>query len=767
MTPHRRPITPLLLLLTSLLLSATTITLSCRKRPQAEASSKPTTTSQPATRLAAATKPTPPYIPKLLFDVVKHDHPQYASTQPFTIPLDLRDAAHYTLAGPIYFDRARLDLWITRPTAPPTATALRTANDDQTHVVRDRVLYVHWQPDDSGSWFPHPIIATPTGPELIYPSGHHLPLPNRNYDFSRPLSYNNFLALPTPTGVVILRIENNKLTEYNHTLPGLSTRHSAPSTESNVQLLLDSRGLLAFLPSTSQFQGSRGVSRFLDGTWTDLTPDKGFPAKVLHLMPLLDGSLLAIVPTTPGHVDLQLLTLDAAPAVDLPAVTKLVQSLSDDNEQTRQQAYDQLTRYGPSIFPTLEKLLPDQRPEAKIRLIQLLRSKLKPTLGPATILDDKLQLVSRAPDGSAVFYADAGISLPTPNDTPEIISPAWLSLRPGQPVRLLPASLTQDLKPNTAHLIPFQTEWILPNTPNGPSRFIGNQLVPLLKPDERHFSHFIGIDRRGRWLFQSPTPSNTTTHPTTTPLSSFTIQNSEFLLLDPTLPDPTPRLPSWTIDIKDATVGWDQHDNPALKAGSAFILTATDWKPLDPKTDTFSTTPSTIPLTPEPNPFSPRSLRAIPTSTTAPTSIPSTQHSELGTPLLTTADGTRYYDARTHLISLTKDNLKIEWPLPPEHTATIDPVLIFADNHLFLFNQPGKCVRLTPTPDQPEPFQVDATFTKNIPNTDHPLRIWLDPAGRICFAPDDRHLTLFFPTGRIPPEIVEKMPPDQIEANSD
>jgi hypothetical protein len=40
----------------------------------------------------------------------------------------------------------------------------------------------------------------------------------------------------------------------------------------------------------------------------------------------------------------------------------------------------------------------------------------------------------------------------------------------------------------------------------------------------------------------------------------------------------------------------------------------------------------------------------------------------------------------------------------------------------------------------------------------------LDPAGRICFAADERHLVLFFPSGRIPQEIAEKMPADQLDA---
>ena len=75
------------------------------------------------------------------------------------------------------------------------------------------------------------------------------------------------------------------------------------------------------------------------------------------------------------------------------------------------------------------------------------------------------------------------------------------------------------------------------------------------------------------------------------------------------------------------------------------------------------------------------------------------------------------------------------------------------DGLLFLFNQPGRLLRIRPTPDLNEPFKLEATFTRDIPNADHPARVWLDPAGRIDFVTDGNVLTIAFQAGIIPKEI--------------
>ena len=54
--------------------------------------------------------------------------------------------------------------------------------------------------------------------------------------------------------------------------------------------------------------------------------------------------------------------------------------------------------------------------------------------------------------------------------------------------------------------------------------------------------------------------------------------------------------------------------------------------------------------------------------------------------------------------------------------------------------------------DSPEPFQLEATFTHQVPAVDHPTRIWVDPAGRIIIEWESR-IAVLFPQGYIPRRI--------------
>src|SRR5208282_5251750 len=110
--------------------------------------------------------------------------------------------------------------------------------------------------------------------------------------------------------------------------------------------------------------------------------------------------------------------------------------------------------------------------------------------------------------------------------------------RPGPSVQLLPPGLTRQLG-GVSQLTAFRDEWIATRPDLGPMRFLPpDQLTPLLRPSELRFSTLVGIDSRGRWIFRPPdarTPS---------------------LILDPMLPDPTPRLAVWLID-SGKEVGWN------------------------------------------------------------------------------------------------------------------------------------------------------------------------------------------------------------------
>ena len=144
--------------------------------------------------------------------------------------------------------------------------------------------------------------------------------------------------------------------------------------------------LLAWVPATPDGRGGR-VARYADGIWTPLGPADGIAGKPVHLVPLLDGSLLQVTRDDgPGRLGLAVALLDqpgepGAAGVDEARVAELVRQLSDPRPANREAAYDELTRFGPNVWPILERLGERQPPEAKFRIRSLLAGKTRPTLG--------------------------------------------------------------------------------------------------------------------------------------------------------------------------------------------------------------------------------------------------------------------------------------------------------------------------------------------------------------------------------------------------
>ena len=76
---------------------------------------------------------------------------------------------------------------------------------------------------------------------------------------------------------------------------------------------------------------------------------------------------------------------------------------------------------------------------------------------------------------------------------------------------------------------------------------------------------------------------------------------------------------------------------------------------------------------------------------------PATQDSALSTQdlLLVTPDGAAYYDGRQSLKVSQPDSTIIDWPLPQNAIGSGKPTLLRTrDNLLFLFNEPGRIVRI-------------------------------------------------------------------------
>jgi hypothetical protein len=675
-------------------------------------------TTQPTTTTAPATQALVQGPPRTYGEVLKAAYPQLATTQPLGVPLDtFSEGAHVVLTDPIYVC-SRLDLWITRPDAEPAEKTLETAVEDQTHLTRDPVLFVHWAPDDRGKWKPR--MVTPREGEQgafdLVSTTSRTRLPGKHpYLWHRAFSWNDMIVVPTASGVSILT-PGDKIGEIHHEF---AMPPDAKDPPAEPQMTFDAKGIIAWMPWDAGKRGSAGAVRFADGKFTPLGSEQGWPEKLVHVVPLLDGSVLQVVRDEQGKIQPRLELLNRGD-VDEKAVTALVDQLSDADPEKRQQAFNELTRYGPGVWPLLEKLAEDQPPEATIRLRQLLANKIQPTMGGLTLVDGEIETVARLPDGGVVFFAPAGVSFPRENAEPQVVKPAWISMRPGKHVEVLPDQLLKDAAPPKHQIYAFNDEWILSDPEKGPQRLMFNHMQRVLRDDEKEFSRLYAVDRRGRWLFRKADP-----------------QSRETLILDPTFPDPMPRLPIWLMTIYQGETGWDEKDWPTIKSGGAWALREKGWEPLDEAKQQKMITE------PPPRDASPHAL--------------ATQ------PLLTDADGYRYFDGATILHVVSKDNKHTVWPLPFSARGQLGGTLMRdKDGKLFLVNQPGRILRIKPTPDADQPFKLDATFTHRVPDSPLIKRIWLDGANRICIAYDGNKLAICFPEGRIPPHIAMMIPANEL-----
>ena len=731
-----------------LLVAAWLVPLGCeREAPPPPPATKPA--SQPAT--APATKPTTTYV-----EVLRDHYPKFPATQPLDTPADLKDAGHYLLPEPIYLC-PRGDLWITRSDAPPTIDVLKKANDEQIHITRERVRYVQWTSDEDSK--PLTRLVVQTGAAQAWVDADHVtPIKRTDYRWESAILAGSSIVVPAARGVGVFTFSP----EVQETYQEIVTAKDANPP----QVLLDPRGVLAWSPWNIEKSGGKsggaGAWRYVDGKWSDLSSSPGWSEKFVHLVPLLDGSVLQLIQKDDGKIALALSLLDA-PAVDEKAISDLIDQLSDDDPDKREAANAQLTRYGPASWPILEKKMDDQAPEAQLRIKQLLHNRIQPTLGGRTLVDGAARVVDRFDDGGILLYAAAGVSIPQQDKPPQVIKPAWISIRPGLAIELVDPVLIRDADPDKQLLFAFDNEWIIADATQGPRRLFGNHLEPMLSKNESAFTHVIGYDRRGRWLFQKAGDEKGADAPT--------------LVLDPTLPDTTPKLPVWLMLVDSGSTGWTSDGWPAIKRGGAWALGESGWRPLNESKEPMITKIAAYPpamivkvASTTRAVATTRAAAATSTATTSPStaSTATTQASTqpIEAPILVDRDGGRWFDGRQSLHVIEPDGKVIDWPLPATAAGDGDfsPVLLRTnDGLLFLFNQPGRVVRIKRTPDGPQPFAVESVFTHRVPSSDAIRRIWLDPAGRIVIAYENNRLAIMFPGGRIPTLIATMIPANEMD----
>jgi hypothetical protein len=619
---------------------------------------------------------------------------------------------------------------------------------DSVHLLRDIVLFAHWTADEAGTFHPTLIVPgkAPNSFELVTTGQRRAITLTHTYHWDRAETWDDKIIVPADNGVAILsNLGSGGFAPERAISESFCSLTDAPGVP-QPEWVFDARGLLAWIPWQNGKPGGNGVHRFLDGNWTAV---EKWPKEILHIMPLLDGSVTQIIAKDDGTVDVVNTLLEPAP-VDEKHIEELVNQLSDLEANKRRDAYNELVRFGPGAWPVLERLKDIQSPDAQMKLEQLLSEREKPTLGGFKILGNKLTVLTRQLDSSVILNAPSGIEFHEgfkPEPTQEI--PAFLSIRPGRAVEVLANSLSKELSLPDTKLTIRGDEWVISDPIHGPRRFLGNHFEKLLPKDKIAFTDWVGTDRRGRWVFredsrataQGSANTDASTRSSLSPEPRALIPAQSTLILDPTLADPSPRLPAWNITVDGGMAGWDADDFPAVKRGGAWSLQASGWKVLDESKRSLEN------KRPEP--------RKEPAS--APTTLASTNPTTMPALLLTDSDGTQFFDGTTELLVRHPDHTDTHITLPPSAIGPGPVALIRAADHLFLFNQPGRVIRLTDNAAHTA-VTIDATFTKGLPA--EITRVWKDPANRIVIASHENHLTILFPEGHIPAALVPLVPPE-------
>jgi hypothetical protein len=624
----------------------------------------------------------------------------FPTTQPLGYALPLSDAARIKLDRPVYLC-IRGDLWTQHASAMPIEQHLPDAANQQTHVTRDAVAFVAWGLDGAGR-APTAIVSAGEGQfDLVTPKKRHpLTLP-ATPDWSRATVYRTWIVVPTAEGISLLREKDGSIDTRS-----VKLSPTAPGTTCHV--LLDLKGLLAWSSSTDDRTLSQ-VARFDGDKWTQLTPGDRWPASIVLLTPMSDGTVLC-VHRAGDRVRLIYVMLDQSIAVDEKAIEAAIAKLYATNPKDRREAMRELSSFGAAAWPAIAKLAESQRSDVRARLRTILGNQTEPSLDGLRPIPGPGRVLSRYPGEGVLLKFSSGVQTFDDSGASRDIVPAYVLLRPGFGALLMPDDVSAALQgEDGAKLSVAAGDEFVVERPrgDGPGRWMGNHLAPMLREGERErFTKLVGIDTMGRWVFASA-------------------DGSKSLIIDVTILDPAPRLPVWVLENANASMGWDDEGWPCRKLGGTWALRETAWQAITAarSKEIFRVKREDAP------PFDPKS------------------------PLLIDPSGNTYSNGLDALVMRTPGDLTFNWPLPPEARGpgVFDgaPVLLEANSHLFLFNTPGKCIRLKPTPGENEPFKIDAIFTRGLPTQDL-RRIWKDPAGRIVIASGGTRLAICFPAGTIP-----------------
>ena len=714
--------------------------------------------SRPATSpVVDAPKPLETYV-----DVLLADDPKFPTTQPLTLPLANDESARLVFNEPLLLDAVGR-LWITHPRGQTPAQILAGDLKRQTYAVDRRVRFTWWKADYEGKPTVEMILDKPGGGlQWVYDlGGADVPAApgGRDYVWDDAFVYGDSLVVPTVGGAAILTPKDRPDAEQYHRRYDRRDPAKRPDAGGRVelqhavladprpdlprtQIRLDGRGLIAWVPWQSKKRPGGTIARFVDGGWTPLTPPT-WSDRPIHLMPLTDGNVLQLAGNADGgDATLSAVPLDAVP-VDESRVSQLVDQLSDGDPRVREKAFAALADYGPGVWATLDILSRGQPAFIRRQIDVLLGDKTRPTLGGLAPEPGPVEVREELADGGVILNFRNGILLPDSAGVTVLERPALLTVRPGRRTRLLDPLLAADVEadPKTRVFV-WGDEIIVSRPGESPKRWLFNHYEPLLDAKRAEWQQLVGTDQMGRWLFRKGDGR---------PAAELAAATQPTLVVDNRLPDPTPRLPVWSLPVGDKGIaGWDEQDWPVIKSGGVWRLKEDDWEPRPAGSAVLN---DTIPQ------LLPGILPVLPKGPQGPQPLPVDESK----PFAVGPDGAEYRGGVTEIRVRAKDGRETVWPLPPGAVGS-GPArgVVDAKGRIFLFNRPGRVVRIDPAPDGSfGSFEVAATFEDPQIPAATPRRVWIDPAGRICALFFNDSVTVMWPDGRVPPSIREKIPSQQ------
>ena len=703
---------------------------------------EPEPTPEPATQPAPATQPssqpaTQPVAEQKVFDdyldLVLERRPSFPTTQPLPRVLTVDEAEKLQFPERVYLDPAG-NLWITHEDGrdPAELGALgRELRNKQTFITDRDVEFAWWKTGPDGDPFAE-IIARDADGTLTWShlTGRaEIDLQGAEPDWSRAIVWNESIVVPTRGGMALLTPEGRPenvgrwLRRHGNLPPedrpkadgtvGVDAVQIADTPDvPPTQFAFDGVGLLAWIPwdhGTSD-PGGDHIVRFVDGAWATLPADDGWAERPVHLMPMPDGSVLQLSLESNGNHALNVVRLNEFD-LDPAAVERLVADLKAYDRPTRDAAYAQLSGLGSAAWPILEELLPTLQGRVAGEVRSLLGGRDEPSLGGIYPEPGPVLVRQRLADGGAIIELPDGAEIPGVAGISVLQKPATIIIRPGRRVAPVGNLLLAELDADAGTTLFSWGDQFVITRPQMPPRLWGiNHFADLLGEKQTQWQHFVGIDSRGRWLFRESGDEGTT------------------LVIDVRVPDPTPQLPTWVIETGElGQAGWDDENYPAQKLGGVWRLLEATWDPKPPETEVHTRD-----------------------------TVSGAWELAIG------PDGRSYYDGMDELRIAIPGEGQIVWPLPAEAKGVGErnSVKLAVDDkgRLFLFNRPGRVVRIEPTePGSPQPYEVIGVFDEQIPGA-VPRRVWIDPVGRVCAAYFGDTIVVMWPDGQVPAPIRQMMP---------